>query len=60
MQRAFVAGAQSDHGWIDLSRGAERERREGDQRVSDVSDETTNRGFWRHYRDVMAARASAG
>lgn len=48
---------RTQHGWIDLGRGAQRERRDGAARVSHVSDETTNRGFWQHYRAVMTARA---
>src|SRR5262249_50052429 len=44
-------------GWIDLSRGAGRERQDAEGRVSHVSDEITNRGFWQHYRAVMKARA---
>jgi phenylpropionate dioxygenase-like ring-hydroxylating dioxygenase large terminal subunit len=47
-------GARSDRGWIDLSRGRNRERRdECGRRIGDVTDETTNRGFWRQYRAVM-------
>lgn len=42
--------------WMDLSRGLERERvDEMGVRVSHVSDETTNRGFWQHYKKVMTA-----
>ncbi len=51
MQAAFAAG----RGWIDLSRGANRERIDASgRRVSHVSDETTNRAFWRQYRHVMS------
>lgn len=57
MQQGFLAGHQPDHGWIDLSRGLHREREDEAGRVSHVSDEITNRGFWRHYRDVMVSRA---
>ncbi|HZD26437.1 MAG TPA: Rieske 2Fe-2S domain-containing protein [Alphaproteobacteria bacterium] len=57
MQCGFAAGAQADRGWVDLSRGLERERTDEMGRVSHVSDEITNRGFWRHYRDCMVARA---
>ena len=40
--------------WLLLARGLERERvDDGGRRVSHVTDETTNRGFWRHYRTVM-------
>ena len=57
MQAGFAAGAQADRGWIDLSRGIERERTDDESKVSHVSDEITNRGFWLHYRDCMVARA---
>lgn len=40
-------------GWLDLSRGLEREHEEGGVRIGHLTDETTNRGFWHHYRDVM-------
>lgn len=40
-------------GWLDISRGQERERREGDVLVSHYTDETPNRGFWHHYAGVM-------
>jgi phenylpropionate dioxygenase-like ring-hydroxylating dioxygenase large terminal subunit len=51
MHAAFAAG----RGWIDLSRGLERETvDERGRRRAQVSDETTNRAFWRHYRSVMA------
>ncbi|QQS10990.1 MAG: Rieske 2Fe-2S domain-containing protein [Rhodospirillales bacterium] len=63
MQMSF-AGATADSGnggalgWIDLTRGRARETRgAGGSRVGHISDETTNRGFWRHYRQVMEARA---
>jgi phenylpropionate dioxygenase-like ring-hydroxylating dioxygenase large terminal subunit len=43
--------------WLELSRGLERERVDADGRaVSHVTDETTNRGLWKHYRAVMTAR----
>jgi phenylpropionate dioxygenase-like ring-hydroxylating dioxygenase large terminal subunit len=57
MQQGFAAGAQDGRGWIDLSRGRRREREDQFGKVGHVSDETTNRGFWHHYRDVMAARS---
>ena len=45
-------------GWLDLSRGSERERDMGnDVLVSHYTDETPNRGFWRHYAGVMSGRA---
>ncbi len=41
-------------GWLDVSRGLAREQIEADgRRTALVSDETTNRGFWRQYRAVM-------
>jgi phenylpropionate dioxygenase-like ring-hydroxylating dioxygenase large terminal subunit len=41
--------------WLLLSRGLNRERvDEAGCRVSHVTDETTNRGFWRHYRAVLS------
>jgi hypothetical protein len=41
--------------WLLLSRGLNRERVDEQGRtVSHVTDETTNRGFWRHYRAVMS------
>jgi phenylpropionate dioxygenase-like ring-hydroxylating dioxygenase large terminal subunit len=57
MQQGLQVGRGTADGWIDLSRGAGRERRDAMGRVGHVSDETTNRGFWRHYRSVMTARA---
>jgi len=55
MQGGFEAGQQTAHGWIDLSRGRHREREDAHGKVGHVSDETTNRGFWSHYLQVMAA-----
>lgn len=49
MQAAFSGTG----GWVDLSRGLHREVIEGTDRVGHVSDETVNRGFWRHYAAVM-------
>jgi phenylpropionate dioxygenase-like ring-hydroxylating dioxygenase large terminal subunit len=41
--------------WLLLGRGLNRETVDAEGRtVSHVTDETTNRGFWRHYRTVMA------
>lgn len=41
-------------GWLDLSRGAEREEVDANGVItSHVTDETPNRGFWRHYKKVM-------
>lgn len=44
-------------GWLDLSRGLEREHQEGDVTVGHLTDEVTNRGFWHHYRTVMKGPA---
>jgi phenylpropionate dioxygenase-like ring-hydroxylating dioxygenase large terminal subunit len=42
--------------WLLLGRGLNRETVDGLGRtVSHVTDETTNRGFWRHFRTVMTA-----
>jgi phenylpropionate dioxygenase-like ring-hydroxylating dioxygenase large terminal subunit len=42
--------------WLDLNRGLHREQIDGEGRkVGHVTDETTNRAFWLHYRAVMAA-----
>jgi len=41
--------------WLLLGRGLNRETTDADGRiVSHVTDETTNRGFWRHLRSVMS------
>ena len=40
--------------WLELGRGLNRERVDTEGRtVSHVTDETTNRALWRHYRTVM-------
>ncbi|HJQ59789.1 MAG TPA: Rieske 2Fe-2S domain-containing protein [Vineibacter sp.] len=53
-----AAGDNDRRGWIDLSRGLSRERREPDgKRTGHISDEVTNRAFWQHYRHVMERRA---
>ena len=40
--------------WLELSRGLNREYVDDqDQRVGHMTDETTNRAFWLHYRKVM-------
>jgi phenylpropionate dioxygenase-like ring-hydroxylating dioxygenase large terminal subunit len=41
-------------GWLELGRGLHREEVDAEGRtVSHVTDETTNRAFWQHYRTVM-------
>lgn len=43
--------------WIKLGRGLGREFIDDrSRRVGHMTDETTNRGLWRHYRQVMTAR----
>ena len=55
-----AADGGDGRGWIDMSRGVGRERTEDDgRRAALISDETTNRGFWRQYRTVMT-RTDAG
>ncbi len=45
-------------GWIDLSRGKKREKVDpSGAKAGLLSDETTNRAFWQHYRNVMGMRA---
>jgi phenylpropionate dioxygenase-like ring-hydroxylating dioxygenase large terminal subunit len=39
--------------WQLISRGLHRERREDGMIVGDLSDETTQRGIWRHWKKVM-------
>ncbi|HYB40991.1 MAG TPA: Rieske 2Fe-2S domain-containing protein [Candidatus Methylomirabilis sp.] len=42
--------------WLELSRGLNREHVDAEgRRVSHVTDETTNRAFWQHYRRLMSA-----
>ncbi|MFT7649090.1 MAG: phenylpropionate dioxygenase-like ring-hydroxylating dioxygenase large terminal subunit [Candidatus Poriferisodalaceae bacterium] len=46
--------ADNAKGWIDMSRGLNRESKgEAGRTEALISDETTNRGFWRQYRTVM-------
>ena len=41
-------------GWLELGRGLNRERIDSEGRtVCHVTDETTSRALWRHYRAVM-------
>lgn len=50
-----VSWSSMSRGWIDLSRGVHREHvDENGVRSSDASDETTNRGFWYRYLEVMS------
>ena len=54
-QKALGAGTP----WCDLSRGLNRETEDTDGvKTSHMTDETSNRGFWHHYRDVMMGELS--
>ncbi len=47
---------QGAPGWLDLSRGAHRETVTNEGVVqSHYTDETSNRGFWEHYKSLFAA-----
>jgi phenylpropionate dioxygenase-like ring-hydroxylating dioxygenase large terminal subunit len=39
--------------WLEIGRGLNRETEQDGVLSSHISDETTNRGFWRHYLKVM-------
>jgi len=42
--------------WLDIGRGLHREEVDSEgRRVAHLTDETTNRAFWKHYRTVMSA-----
>lgn len=52
--------AGTGRNWVDMSRGLARETNgERGRREGLVSDETTNRGFWRQYRSVMSVPAES-
>lgn len=59
MQTGFSGSGNPGHApggkaWIDLSRGLHRESVDAQgKRTGLISDETTNRAFWRQYRTVM-------
>ena len=47
---------QGKGGWLDLSRGIEKEYVDANGiPTSHLTDETPNRGFWKHYKSVMLA-----
>lgn len=49
---------RGEDAWLDLSRGLNREHVDDmGVVVSHISDETTNRGFWNHYKKVMTEPA---
>jgi fatty-acyl-CoA synthase len=43
--------------WLVLRRGLHREFRDNGSIAGHETDETTQRGIWRHYRDVMTRLA---
>jgi fatty-acyl-CoA synthase len=54
-ERNQVGVAELRPEWLDVRRGLHRERvDERGLRVGHANDETAMRGFWAHYRDVMA------
>ena len=60
MRGARLAGASdaNDRTWVDVGRGRNRETVDAEgQRAGHITDEVTNRAFWRHYRHVMESRA---
>ena len=51
-----IAAESLAPGWLDLSRGENRERLDEDgMKIGDMSDETPNRGFWQHYKELMSS-----
>ena len=54
-ERGQQLALQGQSGWLDLSRGLNREVKKDGVITSHISDETTNRGFWNHYLKVMEA-----
>jgi phenylpropionate dioxygenase-like ring-hydroxylating dioxygenase large terminal subunit len=41
--------------WLVLKRGLHRERKDNGYVVGDATDEVSQRGIWRHYREVMSS-----
>jgi fatty-acyl-CoA synthase len=60
MMERNQAGLAAHHpGWLELRRGVRREYPDGDGVLaSNVTDETSQRGIWRQYRELMAADAA--
>jgi nitrite reductase/ring-hydroxylating ferredoxin subunit len=56
-RRVGVGLSHSRNGWVDLSRGTHLDHRASDGTVmGQVTDETPQRGFWRHWVDVMGQK----
>ena len=57
LEYAAQVGLEARHPeWLDVGRGLNREEVDNEgRRVSHLTDETTNRAFWKHYRTVMSA-----
>ena len=57
MYEGCHAGVKSKNPeWVFLGRGEQRETRDDENyRVSHITDETTSRGIWRHYVELMEA-----
>ena len=54
-ERNFAGMAAREPQWLLRARGLEREELlEDGTEVSNVTDDTPHRGFWRHYRDLMS------
>jgi len=50
------AALQGRSGWLDISRGLNRQATEKGALTSHSTDEVNNRAFWKHYRTVMEPR----
>jgi hypothetical protein len=50
------AALQGRSGWLDISRGLNRQATEKGALMSHSTDEVNNRAFWKHYRTVMEPR----
>lgn len=58
-ERNHRGAAIRDPEWVTLSRGLHRERRdENGFLIGHATDETPQRGIWRHYRELMARHAA--
>lgn len=52
-ERSQMAFAATGSEWLNLRRGLSRQRDDGESLRGDASDETSQRGFWRRYRELM-------